>query len=1116
MKRLAKILSVVMIACLLCRIVATAVFAADEEAIVMSNFLDISNEDKGIKTQKQQDYNGSLTDLTKDAEGKTILNQKNSFWNFVDKSIVEGDKGDNFLNLSLNQDAERANPAKSGSFLIDLNYGGSGTPDAAYRFFRGGLDGNENAARFVTVDFDICATHYVFTIAGNPYYVTEIFGEGDSRYILLDDEILGVTTPDEATGKHKYTVVGNEYTLSYVETTFTPVVSTYNVDGNVVLADATNIFQRYFKIAQNENGVWGIAPAGTQWGVVEDFTPLSQIPGEWNHITFICRYNSTSPRTGSAGAANLATHIAYFVNGDYIGHAFRAIAIDTKVVGTSASLTAIQATVAAGNLEKTAPRFSMGVDNIAVNTYSLAVEEKTGYSSAGTISEWWASWFPGNSAAKKANTPLLQSIAKDIVYNPDTYLDRDEYYTIAKTVNGVHTTYRYSTQKTLLSGIVAEENTNAITVTSTTAIENYTPDQSITDTVKTVTIHAPSVTISDEARAANYTCIPIIPGEKYEVKISNTELWVQFYDTDGTEIGEPVKLLPDMDPAEIAPKDEKYNGYYIENDTYYQYTWLHTAYHGDNVGEDIVLAAMDETTMGEYYSSSFDQIEPMPVVFGSVVDTTKTKITWKAPNETVFAEEWFSIGTEVVHPTAESMKADEENRFFAKTSETNGWYDKYYAGWKLDGADEDSDIAVVGAVYVVDENEFEPIANVDGIRYNLTLCNRPIANIYAPITVKSTTDHTITGTVTGADIRTDITDIQFYNVEGGEAVGKYVKLGTKYLLRCTSAMNAFGNTEITVFLGFKVDGYEDTIYQTVTISVAKYASTVADNTDHGSEEATLAVALAKYMSANSAIRGNEPSAEIEAFIEKHNSCACNTRCEELYNERTESDVDTSDYDYSTHLGVFGIKYLFNITEPGLRVYLHEENCYLVNSEMKKLDLSLAEYYAQDSDPDKADKIARVKFTYLSPNPSKAGGTTAWETLNTYTALATIVKDSEGNDVRVATASTQDFMMYDMTQIVTITLLNAAGDVIDVVVAGEDGNTTYTGEITYSLAEYIGYLETLVADQSKTEQERADAQLALNAAKASFVFGGASYDYKVYSEAERRNEEDNPAEKDALG
>jgi len=546
---------------------------------------------------------------------------------------------------------------------------------------------------------------------------------------------------------------------------------------------------------------------------------------------------------------------------------------------------------------------------------------------------------------------------------------------------------------------------------------------------------------------------------------------------------------------------------------------MHTAYHGDDLGDDIVLAAMDETTMGEYYSSSFDQIEPMPVYLAKLENPNKTFIKWMAPDgTTVFKKDWFDVGTDLSdhHPSFEEVKADEENRFFEETSKTNGWYDVYYTGWKLAGDVEDSDIAEVGSVYVLDKTEFTPIANVDGIRYNLTLCNRPIANIYAPITVKSTTDHTITGTVTGADIRTDITDIQFYKVEGGEAVGNYVKLGTKYLLRCTSAMNAFGNTEITVLLGFKVDGYEDTIYQTVTISVAKYASTVADNTDHGSEEATLAVALAKYMSANSAIRGNEPSAEIEAFIAKHEACACNTRCEELYNERTESDVDTSDYDYSTHLGVFGIKYLFNITEPGLRVYLHEENCYLVNSEMKKQGLSLAQYYAQDSDPNKENKIAQVRFTYNSPVPSKVGYTTAWETRNTYAAVATTVKDSEGNDVRVATASTQDFMMYDMTQIVTITLLNGAGDVIDVVVAGEDGNTTYTGEITYSLTEYISHLETLVADQSKTEQERADAQLALNSAKASFIFGAASYDYKVYSEAERRNEEDNPAEKDALG
>ncbi len=1091
MRKLTKLLAIIMVACLLCGAIAMTAFAADEATT--KSFLDITDASKGVVTQKYQDYNGTDVVFDKATNGETIIQGKNNLWNSVDATI-EGTLGDNYLKLSLNQNSERANPTANGNFLIDINYdtgaSGAAAPADAYCFFQGGLDKNKNGARFLTLDFDLAATHYVFTINGAKYNVEEIkTDENGNEYIVLPEAIADATTV--VNGENRYAVTEESvYDLSYVETTFAPVAALYT-NGTCSKANsvgASGNLNNYFNLAK-QDGYWGLVPASAGNGVTDEFVPLSQKAGEWNHITLV--FGSTYAATGDTDPL-LGTQLAYFVNGDYVGHCFKN---NSNATDKSVTLTGLLSTITAANLASDAAYFSMGIDNIAVNTYAMSILDGADYSTEDTLYGWWKTWFPGNKQAEKANTPLLQEVAKDIAYNPATYMNPNELYTVTEN-NG--TPVRYATVNALIAALKATDDTLSLEASSSKAIENYNPDSSI----KQVTIYAPSVTLSDEAIYHN--CVEEEPGKWVVKKVSL--LYVEFYDENDNLIeGSFAGHKPDTDPAGIIP--EGYGEPVMIEGKYYDRVWVHEDMNldSDTFGDMIPLAAMDEGVMSWYDYYSID--EPMPVYLTLVEDTTKTLVTWLDADGDVYKKAWLTIGDTLVHPTAEEMEA--AAAFLEKTG--NGWYNKHYNAWAgKDGADMTT--VTANAVFEVDKATFKPIEALDGVRYTFVLTGNSTPQIYSPVVYnkivtpvfdEETGEPVIdeeTGvqkidityeiankTFDGKDIPAEVEYLGFVDDEGNRVTSTYAKVGNDYLnMKTGNVLPANALTSSTVQIGFKVNG--EVLIKTVTVGFEKYANAILDDPatanvkegayDCGSEESVLALAMLNFINNNA----SSPIAAATAIMDKHTDCACVEAAKAIFNyeytveEGKDKGADESRWAALEAAGVTGIAYSFTINQPNIVLQIPVEKLYIPTI----LEDGTADYSNYNEETD-ANKIYKVVFKFTGVNIDT--DVRAFEHVQNRTTAS------------IATATTQGaYYNSDNTAVnfrpTRVGICNAAAD-FTIELYNYKGDPLASG--TYSIADYMDVQnDALKAEGADT----VTITKALNRAKGLYFFAQAAFDYKV--------------------
>ncbi len=629
------------------------------------------------------------------------------------------------------------------------------------------------------------------------------------------------------------------------------------------------------------------------------------------------------------------------------------------------------------------------------------------------------------------------------------------------------------------------DDTLSLEASSSKAIENYNPDSSI----EQVTIYAPSVTLSEAATASGYVC-RAVRGESGKWVVKKVDLlYVEFYDENGNLIeGSLAGLKPDTDPAGIIP--EGYDEPVMIEGKYYDRVWVHEDMNldSDTFGEMIPLAAMDEGVMS-WYDYSID--DPMPVYLTLVEDTTIAVVTWMTPKGDVYKTEWYYVGEEIVHPTAEEMKADTENRFFEEKN--NDWYDVYYTTWRGKNG-ENTKIATPAAVFVVDETKFTPVANIKGIRYNLKLTGNSTPTIYGPV-IFNYADITSTSgkTVAGKTIPAEIEYLGFVSSDGTYDLSnqKFTTIGNTLLNSDkASVLPADAISSATKYIGFKVHGcgYDEVVVQTVTINFATYAKAVLDSYPCGSEEAILALSALNFINNNSIYSNKGEQTEATAILSQHTKCDCVAAGNALY-KYTAKAPDNTGYAPLKAAGVHGAQYSFSINQPNMLIYIPEDKLF-------KADVT---YDAATH----GNLIYKLVFNYTGIDiDSSVSNEDTLNHLHTQVRTANDIstKSTQGayysgkfNDKNVELVAFRPTRigMCNADTVFTITLYNYEGTQLAV------------GE--YSIADFMDVQTKAVADAvaSGSSTNQTTATKALNAAKGLYFFARAARDYKVWSGGEAR-------------
>lgn len=451
-------------------------------------------------------------------------------------------------------------------------------------------------------------------------------------------------------------------------------------------------------------------------------------------------------------------------------------------------------------------------------------------------------------------------------------------------------------------------------------------------------------------------------------------------------------------------------------------------------GTDPVLNTIDSLVSSKDYTFEFTYN------FYTTDDANDAKVetvVWQDADGTIVkdAEEWL-VGSAHTHPAAEEVRD-------SSTTAVEGWYYLVYTGWKLD------DSVSENVVYVADG--LKPVANLKGVKYNLTLSDSFKLNVYGP-----------TEEVAG------ITYFGFCEADGTLPEGQdqvYVTVdGVTYNRDYKDAtLSATSLITRTYYIAFYVDGYTEPVIQTLEIDILKYVNAIFANEDYacGGEEATLAYAILNYINENANYAG-APIAEVAALIAEHtaeeDACGCKAAYDALYTGVDSDKVGANNYEHiQTGFGI-GLAYQFDVEHPSLFVYIPTDKLYVPVEDV--------EYNAETD----ANKAYKVRFTYTGIN-------TAENKLNYEYVVEASAADADVIGTNTVFALS-DVKTYNANAKIKVEVLNYNSEVIET----EAGVQAVA---TYSLAEFVEFCET-------------NEPYAFAAAKAMYLYAKAARDYKVDS------------------
>ena len=612
MRKLTKILAIVMIACLLCGVIATSAFAT-LKVDSKTNFLDASTKGTGITAHKYLDFNDKTVSGAKnytlkvDSENNgRVIGGYGNIEKAVDEQILGGTTdGDNYFKFFL--DSKLYTTGESGRFTaatdrvlsnpqfwIDVNDAEMSAGGALADFETKSFLADGTGLKYQVVDFDFAATEYIFTFGEVQTIADKILvDEAGKEYVVVRDAIvtkLGdaaytyVTKVDEE--YRHYITDSSVYTLSYFrkgshDTHFQPRFNSVTATGargsahNASTNNRNSAAGKYPKVVYHENK-W-------QLNVGEVYTPLSQTAGEWNHITMIVAFKSAKAVSGSTDGSITLTYY-YFLNGVFVSSAdetFKLISNDVGLTLVRLHQTMYFADVAipGDKMSSTtatteAPYFGHAFDNIAITSYGSAYTA----TADGTLGAYMTNedYLDVDDSGNYTN-PIFN--CTDVVFSNTSYQSPNE-ISITETVSedGNDVTLApvtFSMPKQMLEAVKFNNNTIALEVKTPYAILNYTPDSSITG----LTIYAPKVTLSEAAQKSGYTVNEEEAG-KWILKKSSTFARFEFFlDEEKTQSLGVVTIYKGGNPAEYIPVG--YDMPVVNDGKYYNLNWTYTTRAGE-------------------------------------------------------------------------------------------------------------------------------------------------------------------------------------------------------------------------------------------------------------------------------------------------------------------------------------------------------------------------------------------------------------------------------------------------------------------------------------------------------------------------------------------------------
>ena len=429
--------------------------------------------------------------------------------------------------------------------------------------------------------------------------------------------------------------------------------------------------------------------------------------------------------------------------------------------------------------------------------------------------------------------------------------------------------------------------------------------------------------------------------------------------------------------------------------------------------------------------------------------------TWLDEDGNTLATTSHLIGTKIEPYDSSNIGTIEGN---------NGWYDLTFKAWRSENGLAPEAVANNGEkMEYTFEPAMKPVADIDGIKFNLTTYTHFALNFYIPKCELENVTVDMNYVYQGEDL----------NPEKSLPYSKYGSVGTikgvdYYCFRSYPGAN---NTATqNYYISYKVthDGETyDLVYHTAT-SIPGYALAAIKQESSDKTAKTLIAAMARYVQANVVISGSAENATLNEVLAIAEEKGYQISYADIADEIAKTEAGTAMTTLSDYIS--GAQFVLGMYEPRFAFKYNSKN--VAFSDLLTPINAGGGACLWPSENTKYFIDVRYK--------NAISGASAHQLLHHYAYGADGKTVNWTEDAESYHGVTSSLGVYNVRQIMTLELYRPDGTIV---------------RGTYSLADHIKAMDTLAANEALSEAERAEYSLGADAARALYAYSVASEAYK---------------------